>query len=61
VIEHGSSLVFTLKEGDEPDRFEFRLVDGRHAELLLLLDDEDREELASSGIGAPRPILLTRQ
>jgi hypothetical protein len=61
VTQRGSSLVFLVKEGDEPDRFEFRLVEGGRAELHLLLNEADREELAASGIPTPRPILLTKQ
>jgi hypothetical protein len=29
--------------------------------LKLRLDDADREELAASGIAAPKPIALTKQ
>ena len=61
VKQRGSILEFLLKEGDEPDRFEFRLVEGGRAELHMLLNEDDLEELKASGIPAPRPILLTKQ
>ena len=61
LTQRGSVLEFLLKDGDEPDRFELRLVEGGRAELHLLLSEDDREELAASGIPTPRPILLTRQ
>jgi hypothetical protein len=61
VTQRGSILVFSLNEGDEPDRFELRLVEGGRAELHLLLNAADREELAASGIPTPRPIVLTKR
>lgn len=61
VTQRGSVLLFLLKEGDEPDRFELRVVEGGRAELRLLLNEDDRGELAASGITAPGPILLTKQ
>lgn len=61
VTQRGSTLMFSLKEGDEPDRFELRLVEGGRAELHILLSEDDLEELKESGIPAPRPILLTKQ
>ena len=59
--QRGSILAFVLDEGDEPDRFEFRLLEGGRAELHFLLNEDDREELAANGIAAFRPIVLTRQ
>ncbi len=61
VTQRGSTLMFLLKEGDEPDRFEFHLLEGGRGELHLLLDEDDLEELKDNGIPAPRPIQLTRQ
>lgn len=59
--QRGSTLMFLLKEGDEPDRFEFRLLEGGRAELHFLLSEDDLDELKESGIQTFRPILLTKQ
>ena len=61
IVQRGQTLLFSLKEGNEPDRFEFRLVESGRAELVLVLSDEDREDLAASGLPAPQPIWLTKQ
>lgn len=61
VTQRGSTLMFLLNDGDEPDRFEFRLLEGGRAELHVLLSDDDLEELKESGIETFRPILLTKQ
>ena len=52
-------LSFAVKDGDDTDRFEVRLVDGR-ATLTMVIDDTFRAELAREGIAAPRPITMTR-
>jgi hypothetical protein len=51
-------LSFARKDGDDTDRFELRLGEGR-AVLVLFLDPAFRAELAQEGIPAPRPIPLT--
>ena len=61
VTQRGSALQFLLKEGDEPDRFEFHLLEGGGAELHFLLNEDDLEELKESGIQAFQPIRLTKQ
>src|SRR5688572_13196433 len=61
VQQRGAIVTFSVAGTDEPDRFELRLMGPRHAELRLLVSDEDREELAAEGIPAPRPIPLTKQ
>ncbi len=61
VTERASTVTFSRKDGPDTDRFELRLLDPGRAELRLLLDDADREELAASGIAAPKPIALTKQ
>ena len=61
VTQRGSTLMFLLKEGDEPERFEFRLLEGGRAELHVLLSDDDLEELKEMGIPTFQPILLTKQ
>jgi hypothetical protein len=58
----GDSIVtFSVKESSDTDRFEFRLLDAGSAELIILLNDADREELAASGIPVPRPIAMAKQ
>ena len=61
VKRRASILTFSRKDGDSIDRFEVRLLDAGDAELKLLLDDEDLEELAASGIPTPKPIHLAKQ
>jgi hypothetical protein len=61
VTQRQSVTSFLVAGTDEPDRFEFKLIDADHAELTLLIADDDREELAEMGIPVPRPIPLTRR
>jgi hypothetical protein len=61
VAQRASIMTFTVAGSDDPDRFEFKLIDTGRAELRLLLSDEDREELAAEGIPPPRPIPLTKR
>ena len=61
VVQKGSTLTFARKESTDIDRFQLRLVDDKRAELLLLLSEADRKDLAAEGIPAPKPILLTKQ
>ena len=60
VTMKGSTVAFVLKDGNDTDRFELRLLDGGDADLHFLLNDEDRRQLASSGVPVPKPIRLTR-
>jgi hypothetical protein len=60
-VDHGSSVAFARKDGDDTDHFELRLIDASHAELRFLLSDEDRQALAADGVPAPKPIALTKQ
>ena len=53
--------MFLLRDGDEPDLFELRLVEGGRAELHMVLSEADLEELKASWIPAPRPIVLIKQ
>lgn len=53
--------MFLLKGGEEPERFEFRLLESGRAELHVLLSDDDLEELKEMGIPTFQPILLTKQ
>ena len=63
VTQRASTVTFSRKDTDDstPDRFELRLLEPGRAELQFLLSDGDREELAASGIPAPKPIPLTKQ
>src|SRR5262245_61133291 len=44
VRQRESIMTFSVAGGDEPDRFEFKLIDPSHAELRLLISDELRKE-----------------
>jgi hypothetical protein len=54
-------LAFARKDGKDTDRFELKLIDGATADLVILLTDADRKELAATGIPAPQPIRLHKQ
>lgn len=55
-----TSMAFSHKNGNDTDRFEMRLVGNEAAELLLILTDEDRKELAADGLPDPKPFRLKR-
>jgi len=55
-----STLTFFSKDQHDTDQFELRLLDNSNADLHILLNDEDRKELAASGIPAPKPIRVTK-
>ena len=56
----GSTVTFFLKDVNDTDKFELRLLEDADAELRFLLNDEDRKELAASGVPMPKPIRLTK-
>jgi hypothetical protein len=56
----GAVLSFGINEGDDIDRFEFRPIDANHAELTLILSQDQRQELAADQIPLPKPFHLTR-
>ena len=60
VLLRDGILSFAVKDGDDTDRFELRLTEGR-AMLTLFVDSAFRAELAREGIAPPRPIALTRR
>lgn len=60
VRRSGDVLSFAYPDGDEPTRFELRLIDTNTAELRMLISEEDRQELAADGIPLPRPFRLVR-
>ena len=59
--QEGSLLTFSRKDSTDIDRFELRLLDGKRAELVLVLTEDDRKELAAEGVPTPKPIVLTRR
>lgn len=56
----GSTVTFVRKDGHDTDQFELRLLENANADLHFLLNDEDRTELAASGVALPKPIRLTK-
>ena len=56
----GSTLTFFTKDVNDTDKFELRLLENADADLQFLLNDEDRRELAASGVPVPKPIRLTK-
>ena len=61
VTMKGSTVTFFTKEVNDPDRFELRLLENADADLHIFVEEEDRKELAASGIPVPKPIRLTRR
>jgi hypothetical protein len=55
-----TSIAFSHKNGNDTDHFEMRLVGNEAAELLLILSDEDRKDLAADGLPAPKPFRLKK-
>ena len=55
-----TSLAFSHKNGNDMDRFEMRLVGNEAADLLFILTDEDRKELAADGLPDPKPFRLKK-
>ena len=60
VTRKGSTLTFSIKDGNDTDRFELRLPENADAELHFILNDDDRKELAAAGVPVPKPIRLTQ-
>lgn len=56
----GAVLSFAVKDGDDVERFEFRLIDANNGELTPILTEEQRQELASDRIALPKPFRVTR-
>ena len=61
VSQTGSTLRFAVKDGNDTDLFELRVLDAERAELRMMLADHDVKELAAQGVGVPKPFVLTRQ
>ena len=60
VTRKGSTVTFFRKDVNDTDTFELRLLENADADLQLLLNDEDRKELAADGVPMPKPIRLTK-
>ena len=56
----GATVTFFLKDGNDTDQFELRLLENGDADLHVLLNDTDRKELAADGVPLPKPIRLTK-
>lgn len=56
----GSVMTFAHQDGSDLDHFQLSLLDNGTAELKVLLTDEDKRELAESGVPAFKPIKLTK-
>jgi hypothetical protein len=57
---NGTVLSFTVKNGDDIDRFELRLIDANTGELTPIIPEEQRQELAKEGIPLPKPFPVTK-
>jgi hypothetical protein len=57
---NGAVLSFTVKNGDDTDRFELRLIDANTGELTPIIPEEQRQELAKEGIPLPKPFPVTK-
>jgi hypothetical protein len=57
----GSTLTFFRKDDHDTDQFELRWLENGVVELRFILNDDDRKELAASGVPPPKPIRLTMQ
>jgi hypothetical protein len=60
VTPSGTTLTFFRKDGNDTDQFVLRVRDDAGADLEFLLNDEDRQELAASGVPLPKPIRLRK-
>ena len=56
----GSTMRFSIKDVNDTDQFELRLLENDEADLQMILNDEDRKELAASGVPVMKPIRLTK-
>lgn len=61
VAQKNGVVAFLVESSEDPDRFEFRMIDATRAELRLVLSEDQREELAEMGIPALKPIPLRKQ
>ena len=57
---NGSTMTFFTKDGNATDRFELRLLEDVNADLHVLVNADDRRQLAAEGVPLPKPIRLTK-
>jgi hypothetical protein len=57
---NGTVWSFSVKNVDDVDRFEFRLIDANTGELTPIIPEEQRQELAKDGIPLPKPFRVTK-
>ena len=60
VTQRGSAVTFSRKDGDSTDQFILRVIDKGSADLQIVFDEEDRQELEDSGVPLPKPIRLRK-
>jgi hypothetical protein len=53
-------LSFGINDGPDVDRFEFRLIDANHAEMAMILSEEERRQAAAERLPLPKPFRLTK-
>jgi hypothetical protein len=53
-------LSFGINDGPDVDRFEFRLIDANHAQLAMILSEEERRQAAAEQLPLPKPFPLTK-
>ena len=58
VALNGSSLSFAMKEGNDADHFQLKMVGVDQAELTFSLSEDVIEELKDEGLPMPGPIRL---
>jgi hypothetical protein len=57
---NGGVLSFGINDGPDVDRFEFQLIDANHAELTMILSEEERRQAAAEQLPLPKPFRLTK-
>jgi hypothetical protein len=60
IAERNAVLSFARKDEHDTDRFEMHLVGDGAAELLYVVPEDLRRELAAEGIALPAPIAIKR-
>ena len=61
VRRSGNVLSFSYDDdGQNVSKFELRLIDPNTADLMLLLPEDERQQLAAEGIPLPKPFRLAK-